>query len=448
MGLQLRPYQDDAADFIFARDRALVLAPVGAGKTAITLTAMQAMVKSGHAKRWLVLAPKRVCTDVWPVEAPKWAPGLKLAVAVGTLAQRRAAYESNADVIVTNYDNTQSLPPLYIDGVVFDELTRLKNPAGKRFKALEALIKDVPIRWGLTGSFTSNGLEDVFGQCKIVDQNLLGRAKGAFLQKYFVCVNRDFGEWQPRRGALEQVMAAIKPATFVLEPGEYADKLPPLHTVELRCDLVDPKPYNDMKRKFVLELAGAEIAAPSAAAVSMKLQELAAGFIYNSASTASAAPGRFHVKQDTLWVSSEKFDRLDELLEENQHADTIIIYNFKAELEELQRRYPHARTLDEPDAVARWNAGKTRLLLLHPKSAGHGLNLQGNPNGNKIVFLSLPWSLELYEQTIGRLHRGGQTQDVWCYVLICNKTIDERMWQALHDKRDLSNLASEELRNV
>jgi hypothetical protein len=103
----------------------------------------------------------------------------------------------------------------------------------------------------------------------------LGRAKGAFLQKYFVCVNRDFGEWQPRRGALEQVMAAIKPATFVLEPGEYADKLPPLHTVELRCDLADPKPYNDMKRKFVLELAGAEIAAPSAAAVSMKLQQLA-----------------------------------------------------------------------------------------------------------------------------------------------------------------------------
>jgi SNF2 family DNA or RNA helicase len=154
------------------------------------------------------------------------------------------------------------------------------------------------------------------------------------------------------------------------------------------------------------------------------------------------------VKQDTLWVSSEKFDRLDELLEENQHADTIVIYNFKAELEELRRRYPHARTLDEPDAVVRWNAGKTRLLLLHPKSAGHGLNLQGNPNGNKIVFLSLPWSLELYEQTVGRLHRGGQTQDVWCYVLICNKTIDERMWQALHDKRALSDIAIEELRDV
>ena len=442
--LELRPYQHESADFLYERDKALLLAPVGAGKTCVALTAMQAMVKSGHAKRWLVLAPKRVCTDVWPVEAPKWAPGLKLAVAVGTLAQRRAAYESNADVIVTNYDNTQSLPLLYIDGIVFDELTRLKNPAGKRFKALEALIKDVPIRWGLTGSFTSNGLEDVFGQCKIVDQNLLGRAKGAFLQKYFVCVNRDFGEWQPRRGALEQVMAAIKPATFVLEPGEYADKLPPLHTVELRCDLVDPKPYNDMKRKFVLELAGAEIAAPSAAAVSMKLQQLATGFIYDSTSTASAAPGRFHVKQDALWVSSEKFDRLDELLEENQHANTLVFYNFKAELAELRRRHPYLQTLDDPNAIERWNDGKIQLLVAHPKSAQFGLNLQHG--GNKVVFLSLPWSLTDYEQAVGRLRRSGQRHEVWAYLIIANKTIDEVILRALHDKKSISDIAMEALR--
>lgn len=409
---------------------------------------MRDMIRDGHTRRWLVLAPKRVCTDVWPIEAPKWAPELTLALAVGTPTQRRAAFDSNANVIVTNYDNIQSLPPLYVDGVVFDELTRLKNPSGKRFKALDALIEKVRFRWGLTGSFTSNGLEDVFGQCKIVDSMLLGRTKGAFLQKYFVCVNRDFGEWQPRRGALEQVMAAIKPATFVLEPGEYADKLPPLHTVEMRCDLTDPKPYNDMKRKFVLELAGAEIAAPSAAAVTMKLQQLAAGFIYDSASTASDTPGRFHVKKTAHWISTEKFDLLDDILTENQGADTIVVYNFQEELAELRRRYPHARTLDEPNAVARWNEGKTRLLLLHPKSAGHGLNLQLNRNGNKIIFLSLPWSLELYEQTVGRLHRGGQTQDVWCYVLICNKTIDERVWQALHDKRSISDIALDELKNV
>jgi len=426
----------------------MILAPVGAGKTAITLRAMSDMIRDGHARRWLVLAPKRVCRDVWPVEVPKWTPHLTVALALGTPAQRRAALASGADIVVSSYDNIQTLPPLNFDGLVCDELTRLKNPSGKRFKALEKLLDGVNIRWGLTGSFTSNGLEDVFGQCKIIDQNLLGRSKGAFLQKYFVCINRDFGEWQPRRGALEQVMTAIRPATHVVEPGDYADQLPPVVVTELRCQMDDLKPYNDMKRKFVLELGQAEITAPSAAAVTNKLQQLACGFIYESETVASQTPGKFATTKTAHWLSTHKFDRLDELLEENQHADTVVVYNFKEELAELRRRYPYAQTLDDPDAVARWNAGKIRMLLLHPMSAGHGLNLQYNPNGNKIVFLSLPWSLELYEQTLGRLHRGGQAQTVWCYVLICDKTIDERIWQSLKDKRAVSDVALEELRGV
>ncbi len=181
--LELRPYQHDAADFLYERDRAMILAPVGAGKTAITLTAMQAMLDDGHVKRWLVVAPKRVCTDVWPVEAPKWSR-LTPALAVGTPQQRRAVLASRAPVVVINYDNLDKLDDLSgFDGIVFDELTRLKNPGGKRFKALEKLLAPVNVRWGLTGSFTSNGLEDVFGQCKIVDQALLGRAKGAFMQQ-------------------------------------------------------------------------------------------------------------------------------------------------------------------------------------------------------------------------------------------------------------------------
>lgn len=457
MTLKLRPYQDTAADFLYERDRAMILAPVGAGKTAITLTALDDLWKNGYLTRALVLAPKRVCTDVWPVEAPKWSRYLRVSVAVGTPKQRTAAFAPGANVVVLNYDGIQwladqlgdkSLPDIGFNVVIFDELTRLKNPSGKRFKALEKLINGVPIRWGLTGSFTSNGLEDVFGQCKVIDQNLLGRAKGAFMQKYFIMVNREFGEWHPRRGALGQVMAAIKPATFVLEPGEYADKLPPLHTVEMRCDMDDLRPYNDMKRKFVLEMGRTEIAAPSAAAVTMKLQQLAAGFIYDTVRTASDRPGKFDTAQTAHWLSSHKFDLLEEILDGNQGADTIVIYNFKEELAELRRRYPYAQTLDDPDAVKRWNDGKIRLLLLHPKSAGHGLNLQYNPNGNKIIFLSLPWSLELYEQTVGRLHRGGQMQDVWCYVLLCNKTVDERIWTALHDKRSVSDIALEELKSA
>jgi SNF2 family DNA or RNA helicase len=405
----------------------MILAPVGAGKTAITLTAMSDMTARGHCDRWLVLAPKRVCLSVWPTEVKKWADHLKLAVAVGTPAQRKAAFESDADIVVTNYDNIPSIDPAHFDGIVFDELTRLKNPSGKRFKFLLKILDQFQIRWGLTGSFTSNGLEDVFGQCKVVDQSLLGRSKGAFLQQYFYCVNRDFGQWEPLLDALPKVMEAIKPATYVLEPGEYKDKLPPLHVVEMRCDM-DMGPYNTMKREFVLEL-GQTITAPTAAVVTQKLQQLAGGFVYGEAGPE--------------WLSGHKFDMLDDILEENQHANTIVVYNYKEELAELKRRYK-LTTIDEDNAVDNWNAGKIQLLAIHPKSAGHGLNLQFG--GNKIVFLSLPWSLELYEQTIGRLHRSGQTRDVWCYVILCNKTIDERIFESLKDKRTLAEIALEELK--
>jgi SNF2 family DNA or RNA helicase len=434
MGLRLRPYQDDAADFLYERDRAMILAPVGAGKTAITLTAMQAMLDDGLVKRWLVVAPKRVCTDVWPVEAPLWSR-IAPALAVGTPAQRNAALASAASVVVTNYDNLDKLTDLSgFDGIVFDELTRLKNPSGKRFKALEKLLEPVKVRWGLTGSFTSNGLEDVFGQCKIIDQPLLGRAKGAFMQQYFICINRDFGQWVPAPGALEQVMARIKPATFVLDPGDYKDKLPPCNVVEVRTTFVDRAPYEKMKRDYVVKFGDDRVIAQNAASVTTKLQQMASGFVYNR-----------EAGDKSIWFSDHKFDRLAELLDENQRANTIVVYNYQEELAELKRRFPHAATIDEPDAIARWNAGKIELLLIHPKSAGHGLNLQHG--GCHMVFVSLPWSLELYEQTVGRLHRGGQPHAVWVYVMLTDKTIDERIWASLHDKRAVSDIAMEELKN-
>jgi SNF2 family DNA or RNA helicase len=445
--MKLRPYQDDAADFLYERDRAMILAPVGAGKTAITLTAMQAMVKDGHARRFLVLAPKRVCTDVWPVEVPKWAPELTINIAVGTPKHRAFAMLPSNPIVITNYDNIGWLAEQDLssfDAIVFDELTKLKNPSGARFKALHKVIDQFKIRWGLTGSFTSNGLEDVFGQCKIVDEKLLGRAKGAFLQQYFVCMNRDFGEWMPRPGALQLVMQKIKPATFVLEPGEYKDKLPPCHVVEMRCQLDDRQPYETMKKDFVVRFPDAQAVAANAAAVTMKLQQMASGFVYDSERVAAATPGKFTNTQNSVWFSSHKFDRLEELIEENQHANTLLVYQFQEELAEIKRRFPQVQTLDDVDAVARWNKGAIELLAVHPKSAGHGLNLQHG--GCHMVFLSLPWSLELYEQTVGRLHRSGQTQDVWVYVMLAEKTIDEKIWAALHDKRAISDIAMEELK--
>ena len=444
--MKLRDYQNTAADFLYENDRAMILAPVGAGKTALTLTAMDDMLRKGLVKRWLVLAPKRVCTDVWPVEQPKWASDMPLAVAVGTPPQRSHALHSGFPVVVTNYDNIQWLSEqeLNFDGIVFDELTKLKNPSGKRFKALAKVVDKINIRWGLTGSFTSNGLEDVFGQCKIVNQDLLGRAKGAFMQQYFVLVNKDFGDWQPRLGALELVMQRIRPATFLLESSEYKDKLPPLHTVEIRCDLADREPYEKMKKDFVHQFPEAKVVAANSAVVTQKLQQMASGFVYYTERTLSSNPGQFDSVKTPVWFSDHRFESLDELLAENQRANTLLVYNYKEELAELKKRYPHAVTLDDTDAIERWNAGKIELLLIHPKSAGHGLNLQHG--GSKLVFISLPWSLELYEQVIGRLHRSGQKEAVWCYILLTNKTIDERIWAALADKRAISDIAIEELK--
>ena len=426
--LSLRPYQEEAADFLYANDRAMMLAPVGAGKTATTLTAMADMLTVGHARRFLVLAPKRVAEHVWPVEAAKWAPGLEVVVAVGSPAARAKALASGAPVVVTNYDNLQWLAEqtLDFDAVVFDELTRLKNPSGKRFKAFVKVIDPIKIRWGLTGSFTSNGLEDVFGQCKNIDQTMLGRAKGAFLQLYFHCLNREYGQWTPLPGSLERVMARIKPWTYVLEPVDYKDTLPPLHTVEVPLTM-PMQVYNDMKRHYMIETRDTVISAATAAAVTTKLQQIAAGFAYSNYG-------------DTLNISTHKLDALENIFDENQKAPTLVWYQFKAQLAALKARFPRCEELVNSDTIDRWNAGLIPMLAVHPASAGHGLNLQGQ---SRMVWLSLPWSLELYEQAIGRLHRSGQRHDVWNYVLLTQKTVDETIFTALQNKRSVSDIAME-----
>lgn len=439
--LKLREYQEVATDFLYEHDRGMMLASVGAGKTCCALTAMKDMLRDGHTKRWLVIAPKRVCTDVWPDEKDLWAPELSLEVAVGNVQKRKLAFSSGSQIVVTNYDSILGLSDLSdFDGIVFDELTRLKNPAGKRFKHLYKLIQHINIRWGLTGSFTSNGLEDVYGQCKIVDEKLLGKTKSAFLGQYFVCINRDYGEFVPRKGALEQVMERIKPAVFLLDSAEYKDKLPPLHTIEVRCEMENRGPYEKMKKDFVWQ----DITAMSAASVIQKLSQGSSGFFYKT--EAVAGPTKMISVKTPAWFSSHKFDRLEELLQENQQKTTIIVYNFIEELEELKRRYPHAIGMDDKKAVKKWNSGQVELLLIHPKSAGHGLNLQ--KGGYNMVFLSLPWSLEMYEQVIGRLLRSGQLSPVWVYILLTKNTIDERIWGSLQNKKSVSELAIEELKQV
>ena len=429
--LTLRPYQDEAATFLYERDRAMILAPVGAGKTALTLTALRDMVRDGVCKRALIVAPLRVATNVWPVEAVKWAPSLKVAVACGSPKARATAAYSDSDLLVVNYDNLQWLAELALtfDVVVFDELTKLKNASGKRFKACERLIGKTPVRWGLTGSFTSNGLEDVFGQCKIIDETMLGKRKGVFQQQYFSWRNRDtYVEYEPLPGALEKVMDRIKPWTYVLDAGQYKDKLPPLHTVEVPVEM-DLKPYTTMRKEFVLEFGDETAIATNAAVVTQKLQQLASGFIYTDAAH---------------WLSTHKIDALEDLIQENQRAPIIIWYQYIAEYEALRRRFSHAVDVKQPGAIDCWNAGRVEILLAHPASAGHGLNLQHG--GNLMAWMSLPWSLELYEQAVGRLHRSGQTRDVWNYVLQTTGTVDQKILTALKEKRTLADIALEELK--
>jgi hypothetical protein len=200
-----------------------------------------------------------------------------------------------------------------------------------------------------------------------------------------------------------------------------------------------------MKRDFLFDFPDARVMAANAGVVTAKLQQMASGFVYSSESSADPTrPGKFNVTKTPVWFSDHKFELLDEVLEGNQRANTIVVYNFVEQLAELRRRYPQAVTIDEPQAIERWNAGKVELLLIHPKSAGHGLNLQHG--GCRMVFLSLPWSLEEYEQTVGRLHRSGQAHDVWVYILLTTSTVDERIWAALHDKRAISDVALEELK--
>jgi len=191
------------------------------------------------------------------------------------------------------------------------------------------------------------------------------------------------------------------------------------------CVLMMLTGYNKLKKDFVLD----DVVAVNAAVVTQKLQQMSSGFLYTD--------------NGPIWHSPHKFDRLEELLEENQHANTLIVYQYKEELAELKRRLK-VTTLEDENAIERWNAGDVRLLAVHPKSAGHGLNLQHG--GCHLVFLSLPWSLELYEQTVGRLHRSGQQRPVWCYVMLTDKTVDAKIWTALHDKQDLSTIALEALK--
>lgn len=443
--MKLRDYQDEGADFLYAHDEALILAAVGSGKTAMALTAMSDMLKNNVVKKWLVIAPKRVAKYVWPSEVEIWAPELSLSVAVGTPAQRRKALESGSDIVVTNYDSLLSMDNLsQFDGVVFDELTRFKNPGGKRFKKFETLAKHIKIRWGLTGSFTSNTLEDVFGQCKVVSKNILGRFKTHFLEEFFVCVNMDYNEWAPQHKALERIMEKVKPYAYVLDSGVKSQYDTRIHPVYIDMPDDTRVQYEKMKNECSIEYDGCEkITAVSSGALAQKLLQMSSGFMYHTKVVPNGTPIP-DFDRNGIWFSGFKFDALDEIIEENQQANCMIVYKYEEHLEELKRRYPKGMSVKDKGAIDLWNAGKLPQLFLQPQSAQHGLNLQF---GGKFMYFLTPSSVpEEWEQVIGRFSGANrQIQDVDVYVLLTKNTYDVRAFKNLEDKQSVSKLVMEEL---
>lgn len=448
--MPLRKYQEEASDFLFSHDYAMLLAPMGAGKTAAGIDAMEGTLDEGIVTRWLVIGTHRICTEVWPVELPKWGPRLTFAVAVGTPAERAAAVEADTDILIINYENLPWLIDKYpdlgnCDGCLYDELTKVKNQGGKRAKAIASRIEQVKVRWGFTGSFSSEGLEDVHGQCKAIHPRILGRSKEAFRQRFFIPINRKLGQWMPRPDAFGKVMDLVKPYAYMLDPGEYTDTLPPIHYVPVKIAFQSPA-YRDMLRSLAVQVPdGPLIAAPNEGVALQKLQQLTGGFIYESwREPHPETPGKFidrhrpHILGPNL-----KIERLKEIFDENQRTPTLVAYQFETELQHLKEAFPFAWTIDQPGAVEAWNAGRVPMLLLHPKSAAHGLNLQDG--GHVVVWLTLPWSLELYEQLNARVHRSGQKHPVWVYILCAEGTIDERILGALADKKTIKEFIMEEV---
>lgn len=425
----LHPYQRQAVEFILERKRCALFLDLGLGKTVSSLTALSDMLDGFMAHRALVIAPLRVANSVWRQEAANWehTAHLDVAVCTGTPAQRLAALARGADITVINRENIPWLVQHYkkrwpFDALVVDESSSFKNPSAKRFKALKRILPMVDYVVLLTGTPSPNGLLDLWAQMYLVDKGqALGRTMTAYKQRFF---ESDFMgyTWTPRPGADDTIHQLIQPVTMSMSAEDYLD-VPP------RIDLIEHATLPAGARRFYAEFErellasldnGEEIEATTAAVLANKLLQAANGAMYTE-------DGRYEE------LHTAKLDALAEIIEQNPAENTLLAYNYKSDLARLQARFPQAVVLDkEGKAVDDWNAGEIPLLLAHPASAGHGLNLQAG--GSMIVWFGLNWSLEFYQQFNGRLHRQGQTKPVRVVHIVADGTIDERVMQVLEGK--------------
>ncbi|OFQ98605.1 DEAD/DEAH box helicase [Alloscardovia sp. HMSC034E08] len=431
-------YQRQATQFIIDHDGAAILLGMGLGKSVITLTAIwQLMLDYFTIHRVLIIAPLRVARDTWPAEIAKWdhLRDLTVAVAVGTKQDRLNALAASAMVTVINRENIPWLVNQMggswpFDMVVIDELSSFKNHRAKRFTALVKMRPHVK-RWvGLTGTPASNGLMDVWAQFRLLDGGQrLGRFITRYRERWFVPDKRNGMQvftYKPRSGAEDEIYTAIGDMTLSMRTTDHL-QLPPLTvtTTPVALEPKERKVYEQLKADLVLDLDGATIDAANAAALSGKLLQLASGAIYTG-------------EGDWASVHDRKLDALEDLVEAANGSPLLVAYWFAYDRERIVSRFPEARELKTSADIEAWNQGEITLGLIHPASAGHGLNLQSG--GHLLVWFSLTWSLELYQQTNARLYRQGQSEPVTITHLVIEGTLDEAVLKAL-DAKDATQAA-------
>ena len=425
-------YQSFATEFILTHPVAAILLQMGLGKSVITLTAMQELLKRGEISRALVIAPLRVARDTWPEEIRKWdhLKGMTYTVAVGTERERANALLQPADLTLINRENVPWLVDhlgdrFSYDMIVIDELSSFKNWQAKRFKALLSVRPKVKRIVGLTGTPTGNGLMDLFAEYRILDMGeRLGRFISRYREAYFVpdqyTFNRVF-TWKPRPGAEAEIYRRIGDITVSMKSVDHL-KMPEcvMNRVPVYMDVKERTLYETLKEQMFLTVKDGVIDAKNASVLSGKLAQMANGACYGEDS-------------EVIRIHDRKLDALEDLIEAANGQPLLVAYWYQHDLERIRHRFPQVRHLVTSKDFADWNAGKIPVAAIHPASAGHGLNLQ--QGGNQLVWFGLTWSLELYLQTNARLWRQGQKADtVVISHIVTEDTIDERILAALEKK--------------
>lgn len=424
-------YQSYATEFILSHPISAVFLEMGLGKSVITLSAIfDLCLDSFLVCKVLVIAPLRVARDTWPAEINKWdhLKGLSYSVAVGTEKERIDALKKQSTLYIINRENVDWLVhksgiPFHFDMVVIDELSSFKSYGAKRFKSLLKVRPSVKRIVGLTGTPSSNGLMDLWAEFRILDLGQrLGRYISHYRNTYFKPDKRNaqiIFSYKPLPGAEDEIYKQISDITISMKSTDYL-KMPEYVSNEVFVTLSEKewKVYSDFKEDMVANLGDEEIDAVNAAVLSGKLLQMANGAVYDSENKA-------HVIHD------KKLDALEDLIEGANGKPVLVAYWYKHDLERIKDRFPVKQIQSSKD-IEDWNDGKIPIAVIHPASAGHGLNLQSG--GSTLIWFGLTWSLELYQQTNARLYRQGQRDTVIVHHIITKNTIDEDVLLALTKK--------------